>query len=267
MMTDNLPGKPLALSLLLAAALACPLAAPGAETQAAATAPVISGEQADAILRELQGIRALLERIEQQGLAAPGRPAARPSSATLRMDRDEPALGRADAPVTVVEFTDFQCPFCKRFVQSTFVPLRRDYIDTGKVRWVVRDLPMSFHPEARKAGQAAHCAGEQGKYWNMREILFTNSPKLDPALLPGYAQVIGLDAAAFSACLASKRHLAGMDADQAAAEGARITGTPSFIIGRTAGDSLTGRIIVGAQAQPVFTAEIERLLAAEVTGQ
>lgn len=257
----------LTLTSLLAVACVYPLLATGAEATAIADTPAMTREQADAMLRELQGIRALLERIEQQGLAVPGRQAARPSITTLSIDPDEPLLGQADAPVTVVEFTDFQCPYCKRFAQSTFVQLRRDYIDTGKVRWVVSDLPMSFHPEARKAGQAAHCAGEQGQYWKMREILFANSPKLDPALLPGYAQVIGLDSSVFDDCMASERHLADMDKDQLAADGARITGTPSFVIGKTAGDSLTGRIIVGAQAQPVFTAEIERLLVPEADSQ
>ena len=132
---------------------------------------------------------------------------------------------------------------------------------------MVRDLPMSFHPGARKAGRAAHCAGEQGKYRDMLEILFTNIPKLEAVLLPGYAQAIGLDVDAFKTCLASVRYLADMDKDMASADRARITGTPSFVIGRTAGDSLTGHIIIGAQAQPVFTAEIERLPAPPEVGQ
>ncbi len=266
MFPDCLPGNSVSLSLLLAVALACTTATVTADMQAAANTPAMTREQADAMLRELQSIRTVLERIEQQGLAQPGRQTARTSITTLSIERDEPVLGRADAPVTVVEFIDFQCPYCKRFVQSTFAQLRRNYIDTGKVRWVVRDLPMSFHPDARKAGQAAHCAGEEGKYWEMREILFTNSPKLEPVLLPGYAQVIGLDIEAFNACLASERYLADMDKDKVVADAARITGTPSFVIGKTAGDSLTGRIIVGAQAQPVFTAEIERLLVPDEAG-
>ena len=264
---DMLPGKCVSLSLLIAAALACPAASIQADTAVAVSAPAMTREQADAMLRELQAIRASLERIERQGLAQPERQAARPSTTTLSIDSNEPVLGRAEAPVTVVEFTDFQCPYCKRFAQSTFPQLRRDYVDTGKVRWVVRDLPMAFHPEARKAGQAAHCAGEQGRYWDMREILFTNSPKLEAALLPGYAQAIGLDVDAFTTCLASERHLADMDKDMASANAARITGTPSFVIGTSNGDSLTGRIIVGAQAQPVFTAEIERLLVPEQADQ
>ena len=249
--------KPLVTALLLATLAACPAATVSA---AKPNAPAITHEQADAILDELKTIRGLLEKIEQQGKTRPSGSPARQTSATLALDEDDPVLGQADAPVTIIEFTDFQCPYCKRFFQTMFPQLRRDYIDSGKVRWIVRDLPMSFHPEARKASQAAHCAGEQDRYWEMREILFGNSPKLAPAMFPGYARVIGLDVAAFVKCLASERHLAGMDRDMQAAGSVRITGTPTFLIGTAKGESLSGRLIIGAQAQRVFSAEIDRLL-------
>lgn len=229
--------------------------------EADSAAPAMTQEQGAAILGELKAIRGLLERIEKQGLAKPaGRPA-RPSTASLKLDGGDPVLGKGDAPVTVVEFTDFQCPYCKRFNQTTFPQLRRDYIDTGKVRWIVRDMPMSFHPEARKAAQAAHCAGEQDKYWEMREILFDNSPKLDPGLLPGFAHIIGVDVETFRACLASDRHFADIDRDMQAASGAHITGTPTFVIGQARDGRLEGNLVIGAQASRVFTSEIDRLLA------
>jgi len=246
---------------LLAAGLALALLSAGPVGAGEQDTPAMTHEQADAILKELQAIRGVLEHIEQQGLARPGGRPARPTSATVKIEDDEPALGRADAPVTVVEFTEFQCPFCKRFNQNTFPKLKRDYIDTGKVRWVVRDLPMSFHAQARKAGQAAHCAGEQGRYWEMREVLFGNSPKLEPEMLPRYAQVAGLDVDAFNDCLASDRHLADMDRDTKVAGNVRITGTPTFLIGKAQGNDLSGNLVIGAQADRVFTAEIDRLLA------
>ena len=81
---------------------------------------------------------------------------------------DAPMLGRADAPVTLVEFSDYQCPFCQRFFATTLSALKKHYVDTGKVRYVFRDFPLDqMHPQARKAAEAAHCAGEQGKYWEI----------------------------------------------------------------------------------------------------
>jgi protein-disulfide isomerase len=178
----------------------------------------------------------------------------------VSISKENAILGATDAPVTVVEFTDYQCPFCKRFILSTFPLLKRDFIDTGKVRWIVRDLPLGFHPNAYKAAQAAHCAGDQGKFWEMRDTLFRNNANLGIEQLPGYARDIGLDGDAFDACLSSDRHQAQIEQDSQDADRIRITGTPSFVIGKTAGDSVSGRLVIGAQATAVFTAEIKRVL-------
>ena len=104
-----------------------------------------------------------------------------------------PFLGKADAPLTLVMFTDYQCPFCSRFETQTLPEIKKQYIDTGKLRFVVRDLPLPFHPNAPKAAEAAHCAEEQGKYWELREKLVNNGDKLDAKLLPDYAKQVGLD--------------------------------------------------------------------------
>lgn len=243
--------------LMLALTAACPrplLAEP--------PAPVgLTGSQADAILEELKQIRALLEEMkkDRQGVAqAPTRPVT-PPTAEVSIAGD-PALGAPDAPVTVVEFTDYQCPYCLRFVQNTFTRLEADYIDTGKVRWVVRDMPLGFHAHARKAAQAAHCAGEQDRFWEMRTVLFTNAKQLEAERLPRYAQIIGLDQDAFDACLSSDRHLAQIDADIRDASEAKITGTPTFVVGRADGDRVQGRRIIGARDYQVFAAEIDKLL-------
>lgn len=222
--------------------------------------PAINQDQADAILRELKEIRRVLEKIEQKEVAPQAQRARRPSTATVAIDKNRPALGATDAPVTVVEFTDYQCPYCRRFTQTTFTYLKRDFIDTGKVRWVVRDMPLAFHPNARKAGQAVHCANEQGKFWEMRDTLFRNSAKLADADLKNYAQVVGLDVTTFNNCLASDRYLAEMDKDSAEAKRVQITGTPSFVVGKSNGEQLSGKLIVGAQPLNVFAAEIKRLL-------
>jgi protein-disulfide isomerase len=162
----------------------------------------ITRGQADAIVQELKEIRKLLESIDKKGLAqAPQRPKV-PPTAKVSV-KDSPVLGSADAPVTVVEFTDYQCTYCLRFIQQTFPKLKEQFIDTGKVRWVVRDMPLGFHKNARKAAQAAHCAGEQDKFWEMRGVLFANAKKLEEENLPSYAQTLGLDMTAFDSCLAS----------------------------------------------------------------
>jgi|GEM_PF-351593 len=223
-------------------------------------AAAITRDQADTILGELKEIRRLLERMEQQGGVRSAQRRGRPTTATVSVEKGRPTLGSSEAPVTVVEFTDYQCPFCRRFVQSTFPLLKRDYIDTGKVRWVIRDMPLALHPAARKAAQAGHCAGEQDKFWEMRDTLFRNSANLDSKHLRKYAQDLSLDISAFDACLASDRHLAEIDEDGQEANRVRITGTPTFVVGKSDGDELSGRMVIGAQAPGVFTAEIRRVM-------
>jgi protein-disulfide isomerase len=249
------------LCLLAAAGASLIPAFCGAESTAADTAaPALNQDAAQAILQELREIRRVLEKIERQGLAQPSQRPDTPKTASVSIGKDNTTLGAADAPVTVVEFTDYQCPFCKRFIQSTFPLLKRDFIDTGKVRWIVRDLPLGFHANANKAAQAAHCAGDQGRFWEMRDTLFRNNANLGIEQLPGYAREIGLDGDAFDACLSSERHQAQIDQDSQEASRIRITGTPSFIIGTTAADAVSGQLIIGAQAPAVFSAEIQRLL-------
>lgn len=121
-------------------------------------------------------------------------------------------------------------------------------------------MPLGFHKNARKAAQAAHCAGEQNKFWQMRDVLFINAKKLEAENLPKYAQVIGLDAAAFDACLASERHLALIDQSAKDAGNVKIAGTPTFIIRTAASDSVEGQRLVGARDYSVFEKQIVKLL-------
>jgi|SRR5436309_4597280 len=125
------------------------------------------------IKRQLGQILRLMQQRSAPSGAAPLGGAARARVA------DAPTLGLTDAPVTVVEFSDYQCPFCGRFYSTTLPALKRDYIDTGKVRYVFRDYPLDqIHPQARKAAEAAHCAGDQGKYWEMHDRLSKISRRL-----------------------------------------------------------------------------------------
>ena len=170
-------------------------------------------------------------------------------------------MGAADAPITVVEFTDYQCPYCLRFTKTTFPLLKRKYIDTGKVRWVALNLPLPFHKDAIKAAQSAHCAGEQGKFWEMREVLFQNPKKLSITHLPAHAESLSLDMSAFYSCLQSKRHLDTIAKEAKDAKAVRLTGTPSFIIGKTTSDIISGPVVIGAQPMNKFDATISKALA------
>ena len=89
-------------------------------------------------------------------------------------------LGSANATITLIEFTDYQCPFCSRHFNQTYEQIKKDYIDTGKVKFYLRDFPLGFHPNAQKAAEAARCAGDQGKYWEMHDALFKNQSEWSP---------------------------------------------------------------------------------------
>jgi protein-disulfide isomerase len=211
--------------------------------------------QADEMLKELKAIHQLLER--QQ--TATAQPQADPTSNKVKMSVAQGwySLGRDDAPVTVVEFTDYQCPFCRKFHSETFVELKKDYIDAGKVRYVSRDLPLDFHPNARSSAVAARCAGEQGKFWEMRDVMFVNAADLSPASLLEYGRQIRLDTTAFNTCLSDTKYAAVIQKDVADAGTLGITGTPSFIVGKTAKDEIEGVRIVGAVPYSVFDTAIK----------
>lgn len=176
-----------------------------------------------------------------------------------------PSLGRADAPVTIIEFSDFECPFCQRFSKSTLPEIKRDYVDTGKVRYVFLDFPLEqMHAKARKAGEAAHCAAEQGKFWEMHDLLFEQTANLDLRKYPENAKQLNLDVAKFDQCLGSGRQSAKINGGLASGRAAGISATPSFIITKTdGGDIVTGGVIItGAQPYDRYRQVIEQALAA-----
>jgi protein-disulfide isomerase len=213
-------------------------------------------EQGDAILKELREIKGLLAN-QQQGQAVP--PA--PQNMTVKGDAIF-VLGKSDAPLTMVEFTDYQCPFCGRFETGTFPEIKRKYIDTGKMRLIVRDLPLSdLHPFALKAAQSVHCAGDQGKFWEMKDLVFKNQGKLDVVSLTGYAtNDLALNENTFTSCMADGKHLKEIGEEAKYAQSLGITGTPTFIIGKTVGDSVQGKMVVGALPLANFDAVINEML-------
>jgi len=202
-----------------------------------------------------QVLRLLSQRPVQGGIAA---------SAPVHMSvADAPMLGRADAPVTLVEFSDYECPFCQRFFAMTFPALKKDYVDTGKVRYVFRDFPLDqLHPNAKKAAEAAYCAGEQGKYWEMHDVLFQNQRALAPSQLVEYARAVGVAGAAFDQCVSSGRYAPQIERGLIDGTAAGVQGTPGFVIGRTtAADTVEGTPIRGAQPVETFRRIIDQWLA------
>lgn len=168
-------------------------------------------------------------------------------------DDGDPAKGDPDAPITIIEFSDFECPFCGRFNSQTLPELQKEYIDTGKARLVFRDFPLSFHANAQKASEAAECANDQGKFWEMHDIIFENQRALTNSDLKGYASQLGLDTAKFNNCLDSGEKEAEVKADLAAGSKAGVSGTPTFFV--------NGRKLVGAQPFAAFKAAIDAELA------
>jgi protein-disulfide isomerase len=229
-----------------------------------AKSSAITKEQADAIVGELKLIRQLLEKQQAQLAAAMApRPAAAPAppeKVQMTVGNGWYSIGHADAPVTLVEFGDIQCPFCKKFHTDAYVELKKIYIDTGKVRFVSRDLPLEFHPFALKAAEAARCAGDQNKYWELRDALYTNSTPPSDDVIKKAVETLALDAKSFQACLASDKYKAEVQNDASDAAKLQISGTPTFVLAKTAPDKLDGVRIVGAQPFATFQSAIDGLL-------
>ncbi len=217
----------------------------------------LTREQGDAILSELKQIRQLLER--QQLPPVPPEPTVLKGS--IKVSSNDRFLGDPKAPLTMVEFTDYQCPFCKEFHKSTFQTLKKDFIDTGKLRFVSRDMPLDFHQNAQYAAEAARCAGEQGKFWQMRELLFENSPRFTGAEILGYAANLKLNDALFQNCVSTHKFEVDVRLNLAQAGSLKIQGTPAFLIGATTPEGVDGQIVEGAMPVEVFTSVLNGILA------
>lgn len=247
---SNFPLRVLVLAMAAAIALAAP----------ASAQTTITSQQADEILKELRAIRLAVEKLQVP--AQPARPQAPPAPPEKVHIANVSGymLGRPDAPITIVEFTDLQCPFCNRFAIQTFDRLKKDYIDTGKARFISRDYPLDFHPQARPAAIASRCAGEQGKFWDMRTALVRNAGRLSPAFIAETASSLKLNLPAFAACSTQPQHAAAIQKDIAEASSVDVSGTPTFFIGHTTAQGFDGYRVVGAQDYAVFQARLDSLL-------
>jgi len=231
----------------------------GAQQKAAQPNDGISRQQAEEIINELRAIRQLL--MQQQGKAPAAPQPDLPTKAKLNLDGFQ-MLGSKDAPLTVVEFTDYQCPFCQRFHVTTYPELKKNYIDTGKVRFYSRDLPLDFHANAMRAAQAARCSVEQGKFWQIRDIMGANPDKLDLDHILGFAKDLKMDTGALKSCVESNKYKEAVQSDVMEAMKIGASGTPAFVVGKSTPDGVDGEMLVGALPFQMFDDKLKSIAAA-----
>lgn len=189
--------------------------------------------------REMAFREELLAGVELRVLIEPPR-------ATMRLAGHEPVKGSAQAPVTIVEFSDFQCPYCARS-QAVLQQIRATYGDS--VRFVFKQLPLDMHRDARRAAEASLCAADQGKFWELHDWMFSQPNQLAEAQLIEQAGALGLDVERFKQCLTGGEKAALVNRDVQAAQELGISGTPAFVI--------NGRMVMGAQPFEAFKEVID----------
>ena len=182
------------------------------------------------------------------GQPSPGQQQQIPQRQDISLDND-PVLGNKDAPVTIVSFEDYQCPYCGRAFQQTFPLLKKDYVDTGKVKMVFRDYPLPFHPNAEPAAEASECAHEQGKFWEYHDALFENQQNLGTELYLQLAEKLKLDTNKFKQCIESGKYKQEVQDDFSYGSQVGVSGTPTFFV--------NGIMLVGAQPYQAFQQVIE----------
>lgn len=171
-----------------------------------------------------------------------------------------PILGNKDAKVTVVEFSDLQCPFCKRYIDDTHDQIKQNYIDTGKIKFVFRHFPLTtIHPNAYASANAAECANEQGKFWDFHDLMFKNQDTWTPqtaddvkASFISYAGQLGMNTDQFATCITSEKYKKNVDEDMSAGQKVQVDGTPAFFV--------NGYRLTGAQPFSEFEKTIDQEL-------
>lgn len=180
---------------------------------------------------------------------------AQPSNVGEVDTSNEPMIGNADAPITIVEFSDFECPFCGRFFDQTYPELKEKYIDTGKAKLVFKDFPLSFHPMAKPSAIAATCVFElegDDAFFEMHDMIFQGQASLSDSKLKDWALEVGVDEAEYDSCITDSKIADEVDADFNEGAALGVSGTPSFII--------NGKLLVGAQP----FSEFEKIIEAEL---
>jgi protein-disulfide isomerase len=260
-MTKPTPGLPLAplLALLVAVALAAiPMIAPAADA---------TDKWREEILLQLSELRKTQGELKQQvaelraeaGKARGGKQ--RKETALDLSSASLPSFGADDAQIAIVEFSDFQCPYCRKHEQDALPALREKYLGGAKVRYFFIDYPLGFHSHAVEAAVAGACAHRQGAFWKMHDLLFDNQGKLGPDLYAKLAGDLGLDLPRFQSCLADAKMKQEISAHTALGDAAGVQGTPAFLVGRLKRGVLTDtRAISGARPFADFAVVLDQYL-------
>ncbi|WP_369855611.1 DsbA family protein [Candidatus Thalassolituus haligoni] len=257
------------ISLTLTAVLALLLAGCQDQHKAADVAPAAVADSAkdahlEQINQQLQQLTAEVVRLQQQVAAIPAAAAApqaqQPRRLALGLSDTRQRLGSDDVEYAIVEFMDYQCPYCVRHSSQTLPTLKRKYIDSGLVQYVVKDFPLEFHAQAENAAIAARCAAEQGQFEAMHNALLENTRSLSSSIYDGLAAGIGLQADAFESCFNEPSQLTDLRKDVSEAVRLGVSGTPRFLIGRVDGDDLVDFVSVsGAQSLARFDEALQQV--------
>ncbi|WP_447963481.1 DsbA family protein [Nitrospira sp. Ecomares 2.1] len=216
------------------------------------------------VRKELAEIRQSVDESKENSVLPLGAASLPSVVGHVELKDHDPTLGNQRAKVAIVEFTDYQCPYCAQYHSETFENLKKEYIDTGKVQYVLRDFPLEFHAYAQGAAIAANCAGEQEAYWQMNHQLFSNQSELGDDLYERLAQSLGLNMDQFESCVNSPEQIQRVEADVVYGQEIGVNGTPTFFIGRVENGQLTDpKEVSGTQPLSAFSRIIEPLLAGD----
>jgi protein-disulfide isomerase len=251
--------------LLLAALLLLPIPASGQD-------PSVEVKE---LKKEIESLKIIQTEILKELLEIKKLLAARSTASSDTPPREiiidtegAPSKGNETARYTLIEFSDYQCPFCSRYVRDTLPLIERDYIKTGKIKYVFRDFPIeSLHPNALLASEAAACAREQGKYWEMHDRLFSSPSALNAKDMTTHAQSIGINPASFQQCLDSSKYREPIRKAIDEAAGIGVNGTPTFFVAQSLPNSSKVKVIRALRGAPAYANFKEVLDALLASGQ
>jgi protein-disulfide isomerase len=210
--------------------------------------------------RQVGEIKTLLERLTGTPTNGSGNPTV-PTVVSANV-HGEPFRGTNSARVAIIEYSDFDCSFCGRYARTVFPRIESDYIQSGKIKYFFRDLPEPGDTNAWFKARAARCAGDQGKFWQMHDLLFANQPATSPEVIT-LTQALGIDMREFNQCISSEKYLENIRRSVAGAKRMGLYGTPAFLIGSLSDDGdfmRVNRVLVGAETYDSLKSVLDELL-------